>query len=71
MLTLANFDTRTESGRRKAERNPRRPATLLPPGIAEALANLHGGPYRFRLGGGTTLAARWKHRDSFRSLPRR
>ena len=33
--------------------------------IADALANLHGGPYRFRLGGGTTLAARWNHRDSF------
>ena len=33
--------------------------------IADALANLHGGPYRFKLGGGTTLAARWKHRDSF------
>ncbi len=33
--------------------------------IADALANLHGGPYRFQLGGGTTLAARWKHRDSF------
>ncbi|MCY4122651.1 MAG: hypothetical protein OXG72_17215 [Acidobacteria bacterium] len=33
--------------------------------IADALANLHGGPYRFRLGGGTTLAARWEHRDSF------
>ena len=33
--------------------------------IVNALANLHGGPYRFQLGGGTTLAARWKHRDSF------
>ena len=33
--------------------------------IADALANLDGGPYRFQLGGGTTLAARWKHRDSF------
>ncbi len=33
--------------------------------IAAALASLHGGPYRFQLGGGTTLAARWKHRDSF------
>ena len=33
--------------------------------IADALANLYGGPYRFQLGGGTTLAARWKHRDSF------
>ena len=33
--------------------------------IADALANLHGGPCRFQLGGGTTLAARWKHRDSF------
>ena len=32
MLTLADFDTRIESGRRRAERNPRRPATLLPPG---------------------------------------
>ena len=33
--------------------------------IADALANVHGGPYRFQLGGGATLAARWKHRDSF------
>ena len=32
MLTLATFDTRAESGRRQAERNPRRPAMLLPPG---------------------------------------
>ena len=33
--------------------------------IADTLANLHGGPYRFQLGGGTALAGRWKHRDSF------
>ena len=33
--------------------------------IAESLAQLDGGPYEFRLGGGTTLAARWQHRDSF------
>ena len=33
--------------------------------IADALAHLHGGPHRFQLGGGTALAARWKHRDSF------
>ena len=32
MLTRAAFDTRAESGRRQAERNPRRPATLPPPG---------------------------------------
>ncbi len=32
MLTRATFDTRTESERRRAERNPRRPAMLLPPG---------------------------------------
>ena len=33
--------------------------------IGDALAQLDGGPYEFRLGGGTTLAARWHHRDSF------
>ncbi len=33
--------------------------------IADALANLHSGPHRFQLGGGTALAARWRHRDSF------
>ena len=33
--------------------------------IAACLAELHGGPYECRLGGGTTLAARWRHRDSF------
>ncbi len=33
--------------------------------IADALAHLHSGPHRFQLGGGTALAARWKHRDSF------
>ena len=33
--------------------------------IADALANWHGGPYGFQLGGGTTQAARWKHADSF------
>ena len=33
--------------------------------IARALARLDGGPYECRLGGGTTLAARWRHRDSF------
>ena len=33
--------------------------------IADALAHLHSGPHRFLLGGGTALAARWKHRDSF------
>ena len=33
--------------------------------IAHALAELDGGPHEFRLGGGTVLAARWRHRDSF------
>ena len=33
--------------------------------IAACLAGLHGGPHECRLGGGTTLAARWRHRDSF------
>lgn len=33
--------------------------------IAACLAELHGGPHECRLGGGTTLAARWRHRDSF------
>ena len=33
--------------------------------IGHALAELDGGPYEFRLGGGTVLAARWHHRDSF------
>ena len=33
--------------------------------IAHALAELDGGPHEFRLGGGTALAARWRHRDSF------
>ena len=33
--------------------------------IAHALAQLDGGPREFRLGGGTALAARWRHRDSF------
>ena len=33
--------------------------------IAHALAELDGGPHEFRLGGGTTLAARWQHRESF------
>ena len=33
--------------------------------IARALAELDGGPHEFRLGGGTALAARWRHRDSF------
>ena len=32
--------------------------------VAESLAQLDNG-YEFRVGGGTTLAARWKHRDSF------
>ena len=31
MLTRSAFDTRTERGRRQAERNPMRPAMLLPP----------------------------------------
>ena len=33
--------------------------------IVDALATLHSGPHRFQLGGGTVLAARWQHRDSF------
>lgn len=33
--------------------------------IADALADLDDGPHECRLGGGTTLAARWRHRDSF------
>ena len=33
--------------------------------IGHALADLDGGPHQFRLGGGTALAARWGHRDSF------
>ena len=33
--------------------------------IVDELATLHGGPHRFQLGGGTVLAARWQHRDSF------
>ncbi len=33
--------------------------------IANALNGLHGAPYECRLGGGTALAARWRHRDSF------
>ena len=33
--------------------------------IADALAGLDEGPHECRLGGGTTLAARWHHRDSF------
>ena len=33
--------------------------------IADAVAQLDGGPYELRLGGGTTLAARWEHRDSY------
>ena len=33
--------------------------------VAIALAELDGGPHEFRLGGGTALAARWRHRDSF------
>ena len=33
--------------------------------IARALAELDDGPHYFRLGGGTVLAARWVHRDSF------
>ncbi len=33
--------------------------------VALALAELDGGPHEFRLGGGTALAARWRHRDSF------
>ena len=33
--------------------------------IAHAVAQLDGGPYELRLGGGTTLAARWEHRDSY------
>ena len=33
--------------------------------IGQALAELDGGPHEFRLGGGTVLAARWRHRDSF------
>ena len=33
--------------------------------IAAFLAELDGGPHECRLGGGTTLAARWRHRDSF------
>ena len=33
--------------------------------IVDELATLHSGPHRFQLGGGTVLAARWQHRDSF------
>ena len=33
--------------------------------ITDCLNELHGGPHECRLGGGTTLAARWGHRDSF------
>ena len=33
--------------------------------IAECISELHGAPHECRLGGGTTLAARWHHRDSF------
>lgn len=33
--------------------------------VGHALAELDGGPHDFRLGGGTVLAARWHHRDSF------
>ena len=33
--------------------------------IGQALAEIDGGPHEFRLGGGTVLAARWRHRDSF------
>lgn len=33
--------------------------------VAIALAELDGGPHEFRLGGGTALAARWRHRDSY------
>lgn len=33
--------------------------------LAACLGELHGGPYECRLGGGTILAARWRHRDSF------
>ena len=33
--------------------------------IARALAELDDGPHYFRLGGGTVLASRWTHRDSF------
>ena len=33
--------------------------------ITACLAELHGGPHECRLGDGTTLAARWRHRDSF------
>lgn len=33
--------------------------------LAECLGELHGGPHECRLGGGTTLAARWRHRDSY------
>ena len=32
--------------------------------ITAFLAELDGGPHECRLGGGTTLAARWRHRDS-------
>ncbi len=32
--------------------------------ITVFLAELDGGPHECRLGGGTTLAARWRHRDS-------
>ena len=33
--------------------------------VAECLAELPGAPHECRLGGGTTLAARFRHRDSF------
>ena len=50
VLTLA-----TTGGR--LWRTVRQPITVF-------LAELHGGPHECRLGGGTTLAARWRHRDS-------
>ena len=33
--------------------------------ITSAIAQLAGGPHDIRLGGGTTLAGRWEHRDSY------
>ncbi len=38
---------------------------LVRKAVAECLAELPGAPHECRLGGGTTLAARFQHRDSF------
>jgi len=38
---------------------------LVRKAVAECLAELPGAPHECRLGGGTTLAARFHHRDSF------